>query len=90
MSALNGCIKNSPTLPVRVDGELTVTLATTTPCEGSPFTLTATPNRTATFQWALDSSPLSGETTATLQDDRAGTFTVTATAATCIATADMN
>jgi gliding motility-associated-like protein len=89
VSTLNGCIKPSPAANVQVDGELNVTLATTTPCEGSPFTLTATPNRSATFQWALDSSPISGETSATLEDDRSGTYTVTATAATCTATADI-
>ncbi len=89
VSTLNGCIKPSLPANVQVDGELNVTLATTTPCEGSPFTLTATPNRSATFQWARDSSPISGETSATLQEDRSGRYTVTATAATCTATANI-
>lgn len=89
VSALNGCVKTSPTTVVQVDGELDVTLITTTPCEGSPFTLTATPSRPATFQWSLDGSPITGQTGATLPEDRAGTYTVTATAASCVATADL-
>jgi gliding motility-associated-like protein len=89
VSALNGCIKPSAPATVQVDGELTVSLVTTTPCEGSPFTLTATPNRSASFQWALDGALISGEIGPTLQEDRAGTYTVTASAATCTATADI-
>jgi gliding motility-associated-like protein len=90
VSALNGCVKSSPTVPVQVDGELTVSLATTTPCEGSPFTLTATPNRSASFQWSLDGALISGQISSTLQEDRAGTYTVLASAATCTATADID
>ena len=90
VSAANGCVKASPSAAVQVDGELTVSLATTTPCEGSPFTLTATPNRSSSFQWALDGGVISNEIGSTLEDDRAGTYTVTAASATCTATADID
>ena len=75
---------------MQVDGELTVSLATTTPCEGSPFTLTATPNRSSSFQWSLDGALISREIGPTLQEDRAGTYTVIVSASTCSATADID
>lgn len=90
VSTLNGCVKSSPATNVQVDGALTVSLTTTTPCEGSPFTLTATPNRSASFQWSFDGAVITGEIGPTLQDDRGGTYTVTATSASCSATADID
>ncbi|WP_276369666.1 PKD domain-containing protein [Chryseolinea sp. H1M3-3] len=90
VSSLNGCAKTTPPVPVQVDGELTVSLVTTTPCEGSPFTLTATPNRSASFQWSIDGALISGEIGPTLNENRAGTYTVTATSASCTATADLD
>jgi gliding motility-associated-like protein len=89
ISALNGCIKDTPAQDVQVDGVLTVNLASTPPCVGAPFTLTATPSRAATFGWTADGVALTGQTQATLQQDRAGTYAVTATAATCTATATL-
>jgi gliding motility-associated-like protein len=88
-SPVTGCTFDSPALTVQVDGELEVDVTTTTPCEGSPFTLTAAPSRAATFAWALDGSVITGQTAATLQDQRAGTYTVTATATTCSTTAEI-
>ena len=85
VSTLNGCIKQSPTANVQVDGALTVSLTTTTPCEGSPFTLTATPSRSASFRWSLDGAVISSEIGPTLKGDRAGTYSVTVTSATCSA-----
>jgi gliding motility-associated-like protein len=89
-SPVTGCTSTSNGLVVQVDGELTVELTSTTPCEGSPYTLTATTNRTATFEWALDGTPIAGQTAATLQEQRAGVFRVTATAASCNATDDID
>ena len=89
VSTLNGCIKQSPTANVQVDGALTVSLTTTTPCEGSPFTLTATPNRSASFRWSLDGAVISSEIGPTLRGDRAGTYSVTVSSATCSATAEL-
>lgn len=88
-SPTTGCTSNSNNLVVQVDGELDVSLTTSTPCEGSPFTLTAVPSRSATFQWAFNGSIITGQTGATLQDERAGNFTVTATATTCSTSADI-
>jgi PKD repeat protein len=93
LSALNGCLKEV-THQVQVDGELLVNLVSTPPCEGSPFTLTATPtppNRIPppSYQWTFDGSAISGQTTTTLQADRAGTYAVKATAESCTATATL-
>ncbi|MEO8473403.1 MAG: gliding motility-associated C-terminal domain-containing protein [Chryseolinea sp.] len=90
-SPITGCNFPSNSLIVQVDGELDVSLSSTTPCEGSPFTLTAAPTtgKTPTFAWAFDGSTIIGESASTLQDQRSGKFAVTATAATCIATADI-
>ena len=89
-SPVTGCTSTSNNLLVQVDGELTVTLASTPPCEGSPFTITATPNRAATFAWTFDGSVITGETSDLLSDQRAGTYEVTATAATCTATTELS
>jgi gliding motility-associated-like protein len=92
-NTINGCNTPSNPLTVQVDGTLSVTLATTTACEGLPFTLTATPSRSvSTYAWALGNAPISGQTTNTLtvQDGKAGTYSVTATEASCKATASIN
>jgi len=89
VSTVTGCSEDSPTKAVQVDGLLDVTLSATNACEGSPFTITAVPSRASTFQWALDGSTISGQTAATLQDEREGTYTVTATASTCSTMADL-
>ena len=88
-SPVTGCTSTSNNLIAQVDGKLDVTLASTPPCEGSAFTLTATPTRTSTFAWALNSSVISGQTAATLQDEREGSYKVTATAAGCTADATL-
>ncbi|HTF21522.1 MAG TPA: PKD domain-containing protein [Chryseolinea sp.] len=90
LSPVTGCESTSNGLIVQVDNELTVELASTTPCEGSPFTLTATTSRTATYAWALDGSPIAGQTASTLQEQRGGVYRVTASAATCKATDDID
>ncbi len=47
-----GCEFTSATKPILVDGLLDVFLTTTPPCEGTPFTITATPSRAnVTSQW---------------------------------------
>jgi len=89
VSTVTGCQQDSPTKNVEVDGLLEVTLSSTTACEGSPFTITAVPSRASTFQWAFESSPIAGETASTLEDQREGNYTVTATAATCSTSADL-
>lgn len=89
VSTASGCQEDSPTKTVEVDGLLGVTLTSSTACEGSPFTLTAVPSRTSTFQWAIDGATIPGQSGSTLQDQRAGTYTVTAIAATCSTSTDL-
>ena len=90
VSTVTGCQQDSPTKTVKVDGLLEVTLTSSLACVGSPFTLTAVPSRPANiFQWAFNGSVITGQTGSTLQDDRAGNYTVTATAATCSTSADL-
>jgi gliding motility-associated-like protein len=89
VSTITGCPHDSQTKTVEVDGLLGVTLTSSLACVGSPFTLTAVPTRTAAFQWALNGSVITGQTAATLTDEREGTYKVTATAATCVTSADL-
>ncbi len=89
VSTVTGCQEDSPTKTIEVDGLLDVTVTTSTPCEGSPFTLTAVPSRTATFQWEIDGAIIPGQSGSTLQDQREGTYTVTAIAATCSTSTDL-
>jgi PKD repeat protein len=90
VSTVTGCPRDSQTKTVQVDGLLGVTLTSSLACVGSPFTLTAAPTRTGTFQWALDGSVIPGQTSATLTDERDGIYSVTVTAATCSTSADLN
>ena len=81
-NTVSGCLSSSPNLTVKVTGKIDFTLAATPPCEGQPFSLTATPNQTGvTYQWALDGSVLSGQTSATLVETRGGLYDVTVTSA---------
>jgi len=89
VSTVTGCQEDSPTKTVEVDGLLDVALTSSTPCEGSAFTLTAVPSRTATFQWAIDGAVIPGQSGSTLQDQREGIYTVTAIAATCSTSTDL-
>ncbi|MEX2233191.1 MAG: PKD domain-containing protein, partial [Cyclobacteriaceae bacterium] len=82
LNTVSGCIFSSPDQIVNVSGELDFTLAATPPCEGQPFTLTATPNQTGvTFEWELNGTVLSGQTSATLVETRGGLYDVTVTSA---------
>ncbi|AYB32137.1 PKD domain-containing protein [Chryseolinea soli] len=88
-SPVTGCTNNFSNT-VQVDGTLTVALTSTPACEGSPFTLTATPSRSSVVSWALNGNTIPNQSSGTLQDTRGGNYTVTVTAATCVATADMD
>lgn len=82
VNTVTGCIFSSPTEVVNVSGELNFTFAATPPCEGQPFTLTATPNQSSvTYEWVLDGTVLSGETSATLVETRGGMYEVTVNSA---------
>jgi len=90
VSTVTGCQQDSPTKTVEVDGLLDVALTSSTACVGSQFTLTAVPSRPAnTFQWAFNGSTITGQTGSTLQDQREGNYTVTAIAATCSTSTDL-
>jgi gliding motility-associated-like protein len=84
VNAISGCIFSSQPQPVLVTGIIDVSLTTTTPCEGSPFTLTATatPN-SATFQWERNGSILQGQSASTLEETRDGAYRVTASISGC-------
>lgn len=93
VNTVSGCVFSSPEEPVSVSGALQFTLNATPPCEGQPFTLTATPNQAgASFEWALDGTVLSGETSATLVETRGGLYDITVTSASgaCSVTQNFN
>jgi gliding motility-associated-like protein len=82
-NTVSGCIY-SAVHEVHVEGDLQITLESTTPCEGAPFTLTAGSNLTPdSFAWTLDASVITGETSATLTDTREGLYEVTVTRGVC-------
>lgn len=77
VSTVTGCKFSSVQKTVNVAGDLQVVLTTTTPCVGSPFTLTATPNLAGTtFQWSYNGSKVNGATLDTLQANDAGNYAV--------------
>ena len=79
VNTATGCVFSSPENEVRVSGALDFALTATPPCEGQPFTLTATSSQTGlTYEWALDGALIPGETSATLVDTRGGRYDVTA------------
>ena len=91
VNALSGCVFTSITKPVLVAGDLQLSLATTNPCEGSPFTLSTTVNQPgATYVWRLDGAVISGQTASTLTDTRGGMYEVTATVGGCSETMAMS
>lgn len=93
VNTVSGCVFPSNQLEANVSGELQFTLTGTPPCEGQPFTLTATANQPdVTYEWALDGAVLSGETGATLVETRGGLYDVTVTSAggTCTVTQNFN
>src|SRR5690606_3076791 len=93
VNTATGCVFSSAETAVRVSGELEFTLSATPPCEGQPFTLTATANQPGdSYTWALDGEVLAGETNATLVETRGGLYDVTVTNAggTCSVTQNFN
>lgn len=85
VSNLTGCIFSSTAKVVNVAGDLQVSLSTTPPCDGLPFTLTATSNLGGvSYQWSYEEAPISGETSSTLQDTRAGDYGVEVSLPGCV------
>jgi gliding motility-associated-like protein len=85
-----GCKKTFTDQPIQVDGTLTVALTGTLACVGTPFTLTAVPSRSSVVAWAFNGTTIPNQSGGTLQDTRSGKYTVTASEASCQATADMD
>ena len=93
VNTATGCVFSSPEDPVNVSGDLDFTLSATPPCEGQPFTLTATPNQAGTsFEWKRDGTVLPGETSATLVETSGGLYdiTVTSVSGACSVTQNFN
>lgn len=91
VSTVSGCIFPSQQKLVSVDGDLQVSLTTTTPCQGSPFILTAVATPIpVTFTWELNGTTISGQTNSTLADSREGIYTVNATRGACAESLDFS
>jgi large repetitive protein len=92
VNATTGCVFSSPASTANVAGDLRVTLMATTPCTGSPFTLTAVPNPPSinTFQWTRNGTVIPGQSSAVLTETRAGSYIVTVSQSGCTVTDDMN
>jgi len=91
VDAQSGCIVQSTAKVVQVTGPLTASLTSTLACQdGKPFTLTAATNViNPTYAWLLNSGPIAGATTATLQQTTEGVYEVDVSLATCKAIASI-
>ncbi|MBL7856093.1 MAG: gliding motility-associated C-terminal domain-containing protein [Cyclobacteriaceae bacterium] len=84
VNGLSGCVFPSVAKPVLVAGDLQLSLTTTNPCIGSPFTLSTAVNQPgATYVWRLNGNIITGQTASTLTETRGGTYEVTATVGAC-------
>jgi gliding motility-associated-like protein len=92
VNTLTGCVFSSPAKVVNVAGDLRVSLLATTPCTGSPFTLTAVPNPPAinTFEWTRNNVVIPGQTGAILTETRDGEYVVAINQSGCRVTDYMN
>jgi gliding motility-associated-like protein len=91
-SPLSGCPAKTVSKNVTVAGPLSVVITTMNPpCEGSAFSLLATPSRAVnSYQWALDGNNLSGQIAAQLSNQQAdGLYGVTVSDGLCSASADL-
>jgi len=83
-STLTGCAYLSAPLQVFVAGDLQLTMTTTIPCSGNPFTLTGSSNIAGTnFQWGVDGNDIGGATLPTLNRSTAGLYRLTGTLPGC-------
>lgn len=78
VSTLTGCVSPRFTQQVFVAGDLQLTMTTTTPCEGSSFTLTGASNIAGTnFQWGVNGNDIAGATQTTLVRNTGGLYRLT-------------
>ncbi len=79
-----GCQVISPIKQVFVTGDLQLSMTTTPPCTGQPFTITASSTQPGTnFTWALNGTPIAGATQPTLVANSAGLYRLTGTLPGC-------
>ncbi|MFN3840469.1 MAG: PKD domain-containing protein [Cyclobacteriaceae bacterium] len=84
VNSLSGCVFSSANKTVFVAGDLQLTLTSTPPCIGSPFTLTGSSNISGTsFQWAVNGTDITGATQPTLVRTTAGLYRLTGTIPGC-------
>ncbi len=77
-NTVTGCVSPRFSTQVFVAGDLQLSMSTTTPCTGSPFTLTGTSNINGTnFQWGVNGSDIPGATQPTLTVSGAGLYRLT-------------
>lgn len=89
VSTLSGCVFSSTSKAITVIGDFEVTMATTPPCPGIPFTLTASPTLSGvpqssgvSFQWEYEGTNV-GTNSSTHQDTQEGLYKVTASITGC-------
>jgi large repetitive protein len=84
INPVSGCVVSSLPEPVFVAGDLQLSMTTTTPCTGSPFTLTVSSSLPGTtFQWAFNGTNIAGATQASVNGSGAGTYRVTGSVPGC-------
>lgn len=84
VNSVSGCVFSSGIKPVNVLGDLILTMTTTLPCSGTPFTLTGSSNIPGTaFQWGVDGDDINGATQATLNRSTGGLYRLTGTLPGC-------
>jgi large repetitive protein len=84
VSTITGCVSPRFNMQIFVAGNLQLTMTTTTPCSGTPFTLTGSSNIAGTnFQWAFNGTNVPGATNTTYQDTRAGKYKLIGTLPGC-------
>lgn len=84
VSTLTGCVSPLFTDQVFVAGDLQLSMTTTIPCTGNPFTLTGTSNIAGTnFQWGVNGSDIAGANQPTLNRTTSGVYRLTGTLPGC-------
>ncbi|MCU0356774.1 MAG: PKD domain-containing protein [Cyclobacteriaceae bacterium] len=88
-NTVTGCLSSRVDKQVFVAGDLVLGITTTTPCSGSPFTLTGVSNISGTnFQWGVDGNNIPGATQNTLTVSAAGRYRLTGTLPGCTETVE--
>ncbi len=91
VSTISGCPFSSGQKQLVLLGDLQITLASTPPCQGSPFTLTAGANLTpVTYSWEFNNATIANQTSNTLNETREGLYTVNVSRGQCVESMDFN